>query len=271
MKKTLTVLTLIAMLIAGLFLMTGCGDDESSSSKSKKDKKDDDTSYVDNNDKDDDDDDKDSKDDKADKDDDDDDKDSKDDKDDKDDDDDKDDKKVSKTIDKTPIDLENSDSYYFVVKGVKYKAGDKISKLTENGFKQSKTGAEKEIPANGYLIGGGAILNSDNKTVFDITPVNITKEKIKGSEGQIGSFSIDKSEAEKLSGDVEIFGGITIGTSIKDVEAVFGEPSTKTEATEYNGPTYTYNAKASYRSFTFRFDKDGKLNSLRWQNYTFNK
>ena len=271
MKKTLTVLTLIAMLIAGLFLMTGCGDDESSSSKSKKDKKDDDTSYVDNNDKDDDDDDKDSKDDKDDKDDDDDDKDSKDDKDDKDDDDDKDDKKVSKTIDKTPIDLENSDSYYFVVKGVKYKAGDKISKLTENGFKQSKTGAEKEIPANGYLIGGGAILNSDDKTVFDVTPVNATSEKIKGSEGQIGSFSIDKSEAEKLSGDVEIFGGITIGTSIEDIEAVFGTPSTKTEATEYNGPTYTYSAKASYRSFTFRFDKDGKLNSLRWQNYTFNK
>ncbi|MBR3674223.1 MAG: hypothetical protein IKN65_08150 [Clostridia bacterium] len=268
MKKTLTVLTLIAILIAGLFLMTGCGDDDTSSSKSKKSKEDD-TSYVEDNDKDDDDD-KDSKSSKDDKDDDDD-KDSKDDKDDKDDDDDKDDKKVSKTIDKTPIDLENSDSYYFVVKGVKYKAGDKISKLTENGFKQSKTGAEKEIPANGYLIGGGAILNSDNKTVFDVTPINITKEKIKGSEGQIGSFSIDKSQAEKLSGDVEIFGGITIGTSIEDIEAVFGTPSSKTEATEYNGPTYTYNAKASYRSFTFRFDKEGKLNSLRWQNYTFNK
>lgn len=268
MKKTLTVLTLIAILIAGLFLMSGCGDDDTSSSKSKKSKEDD-TSYVEDNDKDDDDD-KDSKSSKDDKDDDDD-KDSKDDKDDKDDDDDKDDKKVSKTIDKTPIDLENSDSYYFVVKGVKYKAGDKISKLTENGFKQSKTGAEKEIPANGYLIGGGAILNSDNKTVFDVTPINITKEKIKGSEGQIGSFSIDKSEAEKLSGDVEIFGGITIGTSIEDIESVFGTPSSKTEATEYNGPTYTYNAKASYRSFTFRFDKEGKLNSLRWQNYTFNK
>jgi hypothetical protein len=260
--------------------MTGCGDDESSSSKSKKDKKDDDTSYVDNNDKDDDDDkdsksskddnDDDDKDSKTDKDDDDDDndKDSKTDKDD----DDKDDSKETTTIDSSKkIDLEDSASYYFIVKGVKYTAGDKISKLVDNGFKQSKTGAEKEIPANGYLIGGGAILNSDNKTVFDITPVNITKEKIKGSEGQIGSFSIDKSEAEKLSGDVEIFGGITIGTSIEDIEAVFGTPSTKTEATEYNGPTYTYSAKASYRSFTFRFDKEGKLNSLRWQNYTFNK
>ena len=33
MKKTLTVLSLIAILIAGLFLMTGCGDEETKSSK----------------------------------------------------------------------------------------------------------------------------------------------------------------------------------------------------------------------------------------------
>ena len=245
MKKTLTVLMLMTIMIAGLFLMTGCGDEEKSKSSKNEDKKDD-TSYVK-------DDEKDSKDDEKTK------------------TANKDEKKTTKTIDKTPIDLENSDSYYFVVNGVKYKAGDPISKLKENGFKQSKTGAEKEIPANGYLIGGGAILNSDSKTVFDVTPVNVTSEKIKGADGKIGSFSIDKSEAEKLSGDVEIYGGITIGTSIEDIEAIFGEPKTKTDATEYAGPTYTYSANASYRSFTFRFDKEGKLDSFRWQNYTFNK
>ncbi|MCR5146835.1 MAG: hypothetical protein K6B70_05785 [Clostridia bacterium] len=270
MKKTLTILSLIAILIVALFLMTGCGDEETSSSK-KKNKNDDKVSMVTNND--DNNDEKDSKSTKS------------DDKNDKTNDEsdkknissDKTDSKKdtetkkTKSIDKTPIDLENSDSYYFIVKGVKYKAGDKISKLVENGFKQSKTGAEKEISASGYLIGGGAILNSEGKTVFDVTPVNVTKEKIKGADGQIGSFSIDQSDFEKLSGDVEIYGGITIGTSIEDIEAVFGKPSTKTDATEYAGPTYTYNAKARYRSFTFRFDKDGKLNSLRWQNYTFDK
>lgn len=260
MKKTITILTLIAILMASLFVMTGCGEEETR--KSKKKDKDDDTSIVtdDNDSNEDEDSDKDKKD-----------EDSKD-EDDKvaDKDSSKTDKKESKKIDKTPIDIENNDSYYFVVKGVKYKAGDKISKLVENGFTQSKTGAEKEIPANGYLIGGGAILNADKKTVFDVTPVNVTKEKIKGSEGQIGSFSIDQYEFDKLSEDVEIFGGITIGTSIEDIEAVFGEPTSKTDATEYAGPTYTYTAKARYRSFTFRFDKDGKLNSMRWQNYTFN-
>lgn len=251
MKKTLTVLMIMAIMIAGLFLMTGCGDEEKSKSSKKDDKKDD-TSYVKDNEKDSTDDEKDNK------------TTSKDDT--------KEDiKKQTKKIDKTPIDLENNDSYYFVVNGVKYKAGDKISKLKENGFKQSKTGAEKEVPSKGYLIGGGAILNSDNKTVFDVTPVNLTSEKIKGADGQIGSFSIDESEAKLLSGDVEIYGGITIGTSIEDIEAIFGEPTTKIDATEYAGPSYTYSAKARYRSFTFRFDKDGKLNSIRWQNYTFNE
>ncbi len=253
MKKTITILTLIAILMASLFLMTGCGEEETR--KSKKDDNDEDTSIVTRNDEDD----------KDEADNDEEDEEKKSDKDSS-----EKDKKQAKTIDKTPIDIENSDSYYFVIKGVKYKAGDKISKLVEDGFTQSKTGAEKEIPANGYLIGGGAILNSDNKTVFYVTPVNVSNQKIKGSEGQIGSFSIDEYEYEKLAKDVEIFGGITIGTSIEDVEAVFGEPTTKTDATEYVGPTYTYTPKARYRSFTFRFDKEGKVNSIRWQNYTFN-
>ena len=268
MKKILTVLALIVVLIAGLVLMTGCGDEEKSSSK-KKSKKDNNTSYVADNK--DDDDNKDSKNSKNSKSDDEEDKDNKSSNENNKSSDKSDADKKSKEIDKTPIDLENNESYYFVVKGVKYKAGDKISKLIENGFKQSKTGAEKEISANGYLIGGGAILDSNGKTVFDVTPVNVTKEKIKGSEGQIGSFSIDESDYEKLSGDVEIYGGITIGTSIEDITAVFGTPSTKVDATEYAGPSYTYSAKTSYRSFTFRFSKDGKVNSIRWQNYTFNK
>lgn len=250
MKKIITVLALISILVIGLFTMTGCGEEETTKSKKKSSDKDQ-TSQVTDKDKDD--------------------KDSKNDKDSKDDKDNKDDDKKTKTVDKTPINLEDSSAYYFIVNGVKYTAGDKISKLVDNGFTQSKTGAEKEIPANGYLIGGGAILNSDKKTVFDVTPVNTTSGKIKGAEGQIGSFSIDQYEAEKLKGGFEIFGGITLGTSIEDIEAIFGQPTSKTDATEYAGPTYTYNAKASYRSFTFRFDKDGKLNSLRWQNYTFNK
>ena len=293
MKKIISILTILAILVSSLFVMAGCGNDDKKDSE-KKDTDKNEKSIVAEDDDEDKDDDED-----ADKDEDKDNDEDKDEDKDKDEDEDEDedkkteekksdsskdsktdknessktetDKKQTKSTDKTPIDLEDSSAYYFIVEGTKYKAGDKISKLTENGFKQSKTGAEKEIPANGYLIGGGSILNSDNKTIFDVTPINTTKEKIKGSEGQIGSFSLDKYGYEKLSGKAEIYGGITIGSSIEDVEDVFGNPTTKTDATQYAGPTYTYTAKAAYRSFTFRFNKDGKLESMRWQNYTFDK
>ena len=85
-----------------------------------------------------------------------------------------------------------SKSYYFAVNGKKYFAGDKISDLASSEFTLNKTGSEKELAANGYLIGGGAVLNSDNKTVFNITPFNNTKEKIKGADAFIGGFSLNR-------------------------------------------------------------------------------
>ncbi len=176
---------------------------------------------------------------------------------------------TTKPIDKTPIDINDSKSYFFVVKGKKYYAGDKISELTSSGFTFNKTGSEKEIPANGYLIGGGSVQNSDKRTVFNITPYNNTNAKIKGAEASIGGFSVDNYGYKYLSGDVEIFGGITIGTAMEDVKTVFGEPSKTTEGTSSNGPTYTYEAKASYRYFIIGFDKDGKVSSIKWQNFNF--
>lgn len=176
---------------------------------------------------------------------------------------------TAKAIDKTPVDYKDNSAYVFVVDGVKYSAGDKISDLSKSGLHLNKTGSEKEINKNGYLIGGGAVLNSEDKTVFNITPVNRTGSTIKGSEGAIGSFSLDKIGYDKLNGKLEITNGITYGTSLEDVVAVFGEPTSKTEGTEYVGPTYTYEVSGEYKSFKFSFDKDGKVTSIRWQNYTF--
>ena len=173
--------------------------------------------------------------------------------------------------DKTPIDINDSKSYYFAVNGKKYFAGDKISDLASSEFTLNKTGSEKELAANGYLIGGGAVLNSDKKTVFNITPFNNTKEKIKGADAFIGGFSLNKSNYDLLKGEIAVYGGITIGSSLDDVTKVFGEPTKKTEATEYVGPTYTYDAKESYRDFTISFDKDNTVKTLNWRNFTFNK
>lgn len=178
--------------------------------------------------------------------------------------------KVAKEIDKTPVDINDRSSYFFVVKGKEYKAGDKIADLTSDGeYTLNKTGAEKEIPARGYLIGGGAVRNKESKTVFNITPYNSSAEQIKGADGSIGGFSLDKYGYDYLNGEVEICRGITIGTSIDDIKAVFGEPTKTTEATETSGPIYTYDATDSYTNFTFGFDTEGKVKSIKWQKFIF--
>lgn len=256
MKKTITIFTLIAILIVSLFTMTGCGDEEKTSKKKKSEESNEIINNTTNelmnnttnslagnttnnlvgnttNETG------------------------------------KNTTTQSKPIDKTPININESSSYFFVVKGKKYSSGDKISELTASDFSFNKTGSEKEIPANGYLIGGGSVLNSEKRTVFSITPYNNTSAKIKGADAVIGGFSLNKSGYDYLSGDIEIYGGITIGTSMEDVKAVFGEPTKTTEATEYAGPTYTYDAEARYRSFTFNFDKEEKVKSISWENFTF--
>lgn len=182
-----------------------------------------------------------------------------------------DNKTIAKEVDKTPRDFKDDSSYYFIVKGKKYMAGDKISGLSESGYHLNKAGSEKDLQKYGYLIGGGAVLDSDNKTVFNITPFNGSKETIKAADATIGSFSIDEYGYEKLNGEVEIVNGITIGTPIEDVKTILGEPTKITEATEYNGPTYEYSVSGEYKSFTFRSDKEGKIKSIRWQNYVMSE
>lgn len=172
---------------------------------------------------------------------------------------------TTRVVDKTPVDIKNNASYYFVIKGTKYSAGDKISSLSNSGYRLNKAGSEKDLQPNGYLIGGDAILGSDDKTAFYCTPFNGTKEHVKGADASIGSFYIDESLYTKLNGEVEITNGISIGTSLEDIEAIFGEPTSKTEATEYNGPSYTYTVSGQYKTFTFGFDKDNKVKTIRWQ------
>ncbi len=176
---------------------------------------------------------------------------------------------AAKPVDRTPVDIKNSSSYFFTIDGKKYSAGDKISTLESSGYHLNKTGAEKELQPNGYLLMGDSIVDSNDKTVFYATPFNNTKENVKGGDATIGSFSIDSYSYEKLNKKVEIVNGITIGTSLEDIEAIFGEPTSKTDATEYNGPSYTYSVTGEYKSFTFRFDKENKVNSIRWQAFMF--
>lgn len=284
MKRILQIILISIMLCVGVFTLVGCSekDEETSSSKGNKtsqsskneededideksDKEDDEYDEDDSDDKKTQDDDKDDKI----KDNDDDEKEDDDDEDIKDDEDDEEDKKeTAKPVDKTPVDIKNNSSYYFVINGKKYNAGDKISDLSESKLHLNKTASEKELQTYGYLIGGNSVLNTDNKTVLSVTPFNGTKTKVKSADASIGGVYISKYNYESLDGKVEITNGITIGTSIEDVKAIFGQPTKITEPyTEYYGPTYSYEVTGEYKSFVFGFDKDGKVESIRWTCY----
>lgn len=170
---------------------------------------------------------------------------------------------VSKEVDKTPVDYKKDNVYFFVADGKKFNMGDKISSLEDIKLHLNKTGAGKELAVNGYLIGGDSILNENGKTVFSCTPVNTTKEKIKAADASIGSVRISDSYFKDYN-KIEITNGITIGTSIEDIEAVFGTPTKTTE--NYNGKTYEYDG-GLYREFSFTFDEEGKVKSIYCQNY----
>lgn len=286
MKKILQIILISIMLCVGVFTLVGCSekDEETSSSKGNKtsqsSKNEEDEDIDEKSDKEDDEDDEDDSDDKKTQDDDkdeddkikdndnDDEKEDDDDEDIKNEDDEEDKKETAKPVDKTPVDIKNNSSYYFVINGKKYNAGDKISDLSESKLHLNKTASEKELQTYGYLIGGNNVLNTDNKTVLSVTPFNGTKTKVKSADASIGGVYISKYNYESLDGKVEITNGITIGTSIEDVKAVFGQPTKITEpSTEYYGPTYSYEVTGEYKSFVFGFDKDGKVESIRWTCY----
>lgn len=172
---------------------------------------------------------------------------------------------ISKNIDKTPVDYKKDDVYFFVADSKKIKMGDKMGTLSDIKLHLNKTGAEKELAVNGYLIGGDSILNENGKTVFFCTPVNMTKEKVKAADADIGAVRISDSYFKDYN-KIEITNGITIGTSIEDIETVFGEPTKKTDETDYNGPVYEYKG-GDYKEFSFSFDKQGKVKSIYCKNF----
>ncbi|MBR2744324.1 MAG: hypothetical protein IKE01_03390 [Clostridia bacterium] len=174
-------------------------------------------------------------------------------------------------VDKTRVDINNKDIYYVEINGKKFTTDSKVKEIETLGFTQNKAAAEKDLPKNNYLIGGGYFQNSDSRTVFSVTPVNTNAETVKSAEATIGGFSIDKYYSDNLKGSVSVCNGITMGTSMEDVEAVFGEPTEKDmrEAYESLGIKYTYKA-SSYKYYEFEFDKQTKtVNKITWRFFDF--
>ena len=121
------------------------------------------------------------------------------------------------------------------------------------------------------MIGAGYIQNSDKKTVFYVTPYNTESSATKILDTHIGGFDLDESKVkyESKLADVEVAGGIKLGSTLDDVKKVFGETTEIYEGTNYN--QYTYKSEEIYRSYVFKFSKEeGKVIGITWKNLVYN-
>lgn len=168
--------------------------------------------------------------------------------------------------------INDNDSYYFIYDGKKFNAGDKISSIEEKTDlvvrEREKT---EDVPANKYMIGAGYIQTADKKTSFNVTPYNTESSAVKIPDTSIGGFDLDESNVKydsKLA-DVEVVGGLKLGSSLDDVKKVFGETEEIYEGTNYD--QYTYKSNEVYRSYKFKFSKDEKkVIGIEWKNLVFN-
>ena len=175
------------------------------------------------------------------------------------------------TLDKTRVDINNKDIYYVEINGKKYTIDSKIKDIETTGYTQTKAAAEKELPTKNYLIGGGYFQNTNDRTVFSVTPINLNAETVKSSEATIGGFSIDQYYFNNFNGTITVCNGITMGTAMEDVEAIFGEPTEKDMRENYPslGIKYTYSA-GSYKYYEFEFDRETKkVNKITWRYFNF--
>lgn len=187
-----------------------------------------------------------------------------------------DNKGTVKATTKKKADTNLNEDYFFIIKGKKFKAGDKISGIANVGLKQDSRVVDQKVGKNTYLIGGGTIYNSNDKRVLNITPYNPSDEEVTAKDTVIGGFEIGEYEygvieKEVLDLDVSIVGGIKLGSTYDELISVFGETDNTFYSESLGYTLYTYKSDQVYRSFEFTVDKNNKVSKIRWQNLVFNR
>ena len=117
--------------------------------------------------------------------------------------------------------IKDNEVYLIKVKGKVFKAGDKISNVSQVGLKQKDSDLNKTIPSNRYLLSiiftipllSMSLLNDVNKSVFKVVPLNSTDKTINVSDAVIGGVEVGDINYSKIPEDtlklnIEFFGGI---------------------------------------------------------------
>lgn len=154
--------------------------------------------------------------------------------------------------------LDNNDIYYMTFKGQTFHAGDDISGLTNLGY--DLLASERELKA-GIRDGSGMALAGDNITRFSVTVYNPTDETIKYADGVLSGLKImnyGNAGEEELA--IEVYGGLKVGSTRADVEAVFGVPSRVPDESYY-----VFRSSDSDKFYKFYFDENDLVTTIEWR------
>ena len=192
---------------------------------------------------------------------------------------DKDSKEESSKAEVETFAIDNNKCYYVKINGTKFNAGDKISSVSSVGLKQKEKNLSTSIPKNRYLL-AESVVDANEKEICKFVPLNDTDDKITVADAVIGGFEVgtynyNKIAKETLEYDIEIFGGIKLGSSYDEMVKVFGEPDFKYESKANESlkmEAYTtYKYSKGYKGLEFIVDDSGKISEIKWNNYSYNE
>lgn len=156
--------------------------------------------------------------------------------------------------------------FEFSIDNETYKLPFKYADLEQNGWKYKKDGDQDTIKPNQYLI--GFRVEKDDLSM-NVQPINFTDSEITAKDANIGKVDLDSYYIKPESHEVK-YGTLILGTStMNDVLAAFGEPSSTYESETH--PTVTYKME-TYVNVKFGFDntKGGILEKIELQNFNDN-
>lgn len=168
----------------------------------------------------------------------------------------------------------NDENIFFItINGTKIKACEKISKLSNVNLALKNSYLNEEIPKNRYLM-VKSIINTNGNEVFGIRPLNVTNSTITAKDAVIGAFEVGTYDYNNISSDtlnlnIEVVGGLKLGSSLDDIIKVLGTSYTEIKSNGlYSIPPYTKIIFSSgYKGYQFIIDESGKISQISWNNY----
>ena len=137
----------------------------------------------------------------------------------------------------------NDKAYFIKIDGKTFTNQSKIKDLSDAGYKYNSRVEDQKVPAGKYMImiGGGSVSNSDKGTSISITPYNDGKDSVTFPNAKLGKITLSNSSiasAQAIYEKIEVYGGIHLGSTKKELTEAFGEATSAKENEDYKGNKY---------------------------------